>query len=124
MDQNWVDYQAGNLLTAGQLNEFETWQLYVDQEISDAVLLVDGATIRTVMGEAPITIDASNTKNLIISIDETQSFDDPNLLISDTAVMSEKAIDAAFGQIVGTGDNFPPPGYQGKVGKIKIDPLG
>ena len=28
MDDNWVDYQSGNLLTAGQLNEFETWQLY------------------------------------------------------------------------------------------------
>ena len=31
MDANWVDYQSGNLLTAGQLNEFETWQLYIDQ---------------------------------------------------------------------------------------------
>ena len=27
MDANWVDYQSGNLLTAGQLNDFETWQL-------------------------------------------------------------------------------------------------
>ena len=35
LDDNWVDYQSGNLLTAGQLNEFETWQLYIDQELFD-----------------------------------------------------------------------------------------
>ena len=37
MDSNWVDYQSGNLLTADQLNAFETWQLYVDQELADKV---------------------------------------------------------------------------------------
>ena len=29
--------QVGSLLTAGQLNEFETWQLYIDRELSDLV---------------------------------------------------------------------------------------
>ena len=37
MDEDWIVFQVGNLLTAGQLNEFETWQLYIDQELSDLV---------------------------------------------------------------------------------------
>lgn len=37
MDEDWIVFQVGSLLTAGQLNEFETWQLYVDQELSDLV---------------------------------------------------------------------------------------
>ena len=35
MDEDWIVFQTGNLLTAGQLNEFETWQLYIDQELAD-----------------------------------------------------------------------------------------
>ena len=37
MDEDWIVFQVGSLLTAGQLNEFETWQLYIDQELSDLV---------------------------------------------------------------------------------------
>lgn len=37
MDEDWIDFQAGSLLTAAHLNEFETWQLYIDQEIADSV---------------------------------------------------------------------------------------
>ena len=35
MDEDWIVFQVGSLLTAGQLNEFETWQLYIDQELAD-----------------------------------------------------------------------------------------
>ena len=44
MDDNWVDYQSGNLLTAGQLNEFESWLIYIDQELADRDAFVDGST--------------------------------------------------------------------------------
>ncbi|BAQ94497.1 hypothetical protein HOQ57_gp27 [uncultured phage_MedDCM-OCT-S39-C11] len=37
MDEDWIVFQSGNLLTAGQLNEFETWQLYIDQELADSI---------------------------------------------------------------------------------------
>ena len=37
IDEDWIDFQAGSLLTAGQLNEAETFSLYCDQEIVDGV---------------------------------------------------------------------------------------
>ena len=37
IDQDWIDFQAGSLLTAGQLNEAETFSLYCDQEIVDGI---------------------------------------------------------------------------------------
>ena len=37
IDEDWVDFQSGSLLTAGQLNEAETFSLYCDQEIADSV---------------------------------------------------------------------------------------
>ena len=37
IDKDWIDFQAGSLLTAGQLNEAETFSLYCDQEIVDGI---------------------------------------------------------------------------------------
>ena len=37
IDEDWVDFQAGSLLTAGQLNDAETFSLYCDQELADDV---------------------------------------------------------------------------------------
>ena len=37
IDKDWVDFQAGSLLTAGQLNDAETFSLYCDQELGDEV---------------------------------------------------------------------------------------
>ena len=128
MDANWVDYQSGNLLTAGQLNEFETWQLYIDQELEDSKATIDGtvtgSAVKSVTSTAPITVDNTNAQTPVIGIAETKAADDPNLLVSDTDVMSEKAIDGAFSQLIGDGANFPPTGYTGKVGKIRIDNTG
>ena len=31
MDDDYIDFQAGSLLTAAELNLFDTWQLYIDQ---------------------------------------------------------------------------------------------
>lgn len=37
INKDWVDFQAGSLLTAGQLNDAETFSLYCDQELTDEV---------------------------------------------------------------------------------------
>ena len=115
MDDNWVDYQSGNLLTAGQLNEFESWQLYIDQELADQA----SNSPQVIAGVEPIQVDSTNTRVPVVSIDETDSTGDPNQLTSDTKVMSEKAIDEAFCQYVGTG-----PAEGKKVGQVRIDPTG
>ena len=120
MDANWVDYQSGNLLTAGQLNEFETWQLYIDQELEDSKASIDGivpgAAVKQVTGIEPIEVDNTNPQTPVVGIDETDSTGDPNALTSDTRVMSEKAIDEAFKQYVGTS-----PATGNKLGQIRID---
>ena len=35
--KDYIEFQDGDLLTAGQLNDFDDWQLYIDQEILDRV---------------------------------------------------------------------------------------
>lgn len=35
MEDDYIDFQAGSLLTAYELNLFDTWQLYIDQELYD-----------------------------------------------------------------------------------------
>ena len=37
LSQDFIKFEDGNLLTAGQLNDFDDWQLYIDQEIADRV---------------------------------------------------------------------------------------
>ena len=38
IDEDWVDFQSGSLLTAEQLNEAETFSLYCDQELADGIV--------------------------------------------------------------------------------------
>ena len=104
MDENWVDYQSGNLLTAGQLNEFESWQLYIDQELAvrSATLTAASRAVLSSRSQLSQWVDSSDPQLPVISIDETDSTGDPNALTSDTRVMSEKAIDQAFKQHLGT----------------------
>ena len=35
--KDYIEFQDGDLLTAGQLNDFDDWQLYIDQELADRV---------------------------------------------------------------------------------------
>ena len=37
LSEDFIRFEDGNLLTAGQLNDFDDWQLYIDQEILDRV---------------------------------------------------------------------------------------
>ena len=128
MDDDYIDFQAGSLLTAAELNLFDTWQLYIDQELDDSKASIDGtvegAAVKQVTGTAPILVDNTNSQTPVVGIDQTYVTGDPNALVSDTKVMSEKAIDAAFSQIVGADPGYPAPGYTGKVGRLRIDNTG
>jgi hypothetical protein len=126
MDDDYIDFQAGSLLTAAELNLFDTWQLYIDQELDDSKAGIDGtvpgAAVKSVTGLIPIVVENTDPQQPVVAIEETFSIDDPNSLTSDTKVMSEKAIDAAFSQVIGTGADYPAPGYTGKVGRLRINP--
>ena len=37
LTQDYIQFQDGDLLTATQLNDFDDWQLFIDQEIADRV---------------------------------------------------------------------------------------
>ena len=123
MEDDYIDFQAGSLLTANQLNTFDTWQLYIDQELDDGKASIDGTTpgaaVKQVTGTEPILVDNTNPQAPVVGIDESNSTANPNALTSDTRVMSEKAIDSAFKQLIGTG---PATGL--KVGQLRIDDTG
>ena len=128
MDDDYIDFQAGSLLTAAELNLFDTWQLYIDQELDDGKAGIDGtvpgAAVKQVTGLEPIEVVNTDPQQPVVAIDQTYVTGDPNALVSDTKVMSEKAIDAAFSQIVGADPGYPAPGYTGKVGRLRIDNTG
>ena len=123
MDDDYIDFQAGSLLTAAELNLFDTWQLYIDQELEDGKASIDGtvpgAAVKSVTGVEPILVDNSNPQTPVVDIDQTDSTGDSNALTSDTRVMSEKAIDEAFKQYIGTA-----PTTGEKIGQLRIDPSG
>jgi len=123
LDDDYIDFQAGSLLTAAELNLFDTWQLYIDQELADQIGDIDGRSpgnaVKSVTGTAPIQVDNTNSQTPVVGIDQSDSTADPNALTSDTRVMSEKAIDDAFKQHVGTG-----PATGVKVGQLRIDDTG
>lgn len=72
MDDDYIDFQAGSLLTAEELNLFNLWQLYVDQELSDKtssisaglpdsyvtqIVAGDNITLSPVDGKGVVTIN-------------------------------------------------------------------
>lgn len=130
MDANWVDYQSGNLLTAGQLNDFETWQLYVDQEIFDQVGAlvaylatldgdIQGPAIKLINAIAPLAIEYEPSPQMpTLTIEQIKANGDLNALTSDNAVLSDLAADEAFAQAVGAVADAK------KVGKLRIDDTG
>ena len=64
----------------------------------------------------PVQVDNTDKQKPEIFVEQSKSTDDPNALTSDTKLMSEKAIDSAFKQHVGTG-----PASGTKVGQLRID---
>ena len=119
-DEQIVDWQDGSYIVAEDLNTSDKQWLYNLQELTDLATNLDGTVsgeaIKSISGTAPVEIDNTNNQTPVISVDETQSTDDPNDLTSDTTLMSELAIDSAFRQHVGTA-----PATGNKVGQIRID---
>lgn len=115
-----VQWADGSYIVAEDLNESDLQWLYNIQELQDEIGLLDGTVngeaLKEIQGAAPIMVDASvDNQRPVVSIDETKEADNLDALTSDTKVLSGKAIDAGFKQIVGA----PPAGR--KVGQINID---
>ena len=123
LSAQWVTFSDGSVLTSNQLNQAELFSLYCDQELEDGKAGVDGTVpgeaVKSVTGTAPILVDNTDNQTPVIDIDETDSTGDSNALTSDTRVMSEKAIDDAFRQYIGTS-----PTTGEKVGQLRIDDTG
>ena len=130
-----VQWQNGSYIVAEDLNESDLQWLYNIQELydndealSDRIDDLNGGTsgpaVKKITGTVPIQVDSTKAQEPDISIDQIKASDDPNLLISDTDVMSAQAIDGAFSQIVGDGSSYPPAGYTGKLGKLRVDNSG
>lgn len=125
-NQQLVQWADGSYIVAEDLNESDLQWLYNIQELEDQISTIDGTVIgeavKQVTGVDPIEVDNTDDQKPVVGIDQTYVLDDPNSLVSDTKVMSEKAIDAAFSQVIGTGADYPAPGYTGKVGRLRINP--
>ena len=125
-NEQLVQWADGSYIIADDLNESDLQWLYNIQELEDQISTIDGTVIgeavKQVTGVEPIQVDNTDDQKPVVGIDQTYVLDDPNSLVSDTKVMSEKAIDAAFSQVIGTGADYPAPGYTGKVGRLRINP--
>ena len=118
-----VQWADGSYIVAEDLNESDLQWLYNIQELEDQVSdldgTVEGEAVKSISGVEPIQVDTTDNQTPVISIDETDSDDNPNQLTSDTRVMSEKAVDDAFKQHIGTS-----PTTGNKLGQIRIDDTG
>ena len=76
MDDDYIDFQAGSLLTAGQLNEFETWQLYIDQELADSTAnlasSIPGSVVSQIVAGSNVSISPASGKG-VVTISSTGS---------------------------------------------------
>ena len=128
IDLQIVQWKDGSYIIAEDLNTSDKQWLYNLQELEDHIDQLNGSSsgpaVKKITGTVPIQVDSTSAQEPDISIDQVKAADDPNLLISDTDVMSAQAIDGAFSQIVGDGSSYPPPGFTGKVGKLRVDPSG
>ena len=119
-DQQLVQWADGSYIVADDLNESDKQWLYNIQELQDQVNTLAGsggtAVLGITSGGLPVEVDNTDKQKPEISVEQSKSTDDPNALTSDTKLMSEKAIDSAFKQHVGTG-----PASATKVGQLRID---
>jgi hypothetical protein len=120
-DKQIVQWADGSYIVAEDLNESDKQWLYNIQELEDQITTLAGGGGGTAVLEVnskglPVQVDNTDKQKPEISVEQSKSTDDPNALTSDTRLMSEKAIDSAFKQHVGTG-----PASATKVGQLRID---
>jgi hypothetical protein len=127
-DQQIIQWNDASYIVADDLNTSDKQWLYGLQELEDQVSGLNGGStgpaVKGVTGIAPVQVDNTDQQNPEISVDQINSTANPNTaLTSDTDLLSAKAIDAFYSQIVGSGAGYPT-GSVGKDGKLRIDPSG
>jgi hypothetical protein len=127
-DQQLVPWTDGSYLLSEDLNTSDLQWLYGLQELEDQITELNGsgagAAVKGVTGAAPVQVDEADKQNPVVSVDQLDSTANPNTaLTSDTDLLSAKAVDAFYSQIVGSGAGYPA-GSVGKDGKLRIDPSG
>ena len=69
MEDDYIDFQAGSLLTAGELNTFDTWQLYIDQELEDKTSNISntlpGSYVTQLIAGSNITLSPADGKGVV-----------------------------------------------------------
>ena len=69
MDDDYIDFQAGSLLTADELNTFDTWQLYIDQELADKTSNISsglpGSYVTQLVAGSNITLSPVDGKGVV-----------------------------------------------------------
>ena len=127
-DQQLVPWTDGSYLLSEDLNTSDLQWLYGLQELEDQITELNGsgagAAVKGVTGVSPVQVNEADQQNPVISVDQLDSTANPNTaLTSDTDLLSAKAVDAFYSQIVGSGAGYPA-GSVGKDGKLRIDPSG
>ena len=120
-----INFNAGNLLTADQLNEFERWQLFIDQEILDQLGNIDAGVI----GLDDTDDLPEGTVNLYYTDARVENWINTNL--SDTDDLAEGTgnlyyTDARVQAVIDSGGYITDPGVASIVAgtNISIDPAG
>lgn len=127
-DQQLVPWTDGSYLLSEDLNTSDLQWLYGLQELEDQITELNGsgagAAVKGVTGVSPVQVNQADQQNPVVSVDQLDSTANPNTaLTSDTDLLSAKAVDAFYSQIVGSGAGYPA-GSVGKDGKLRIDPSG
>lgn len=81
MDDDYIDFQAGSLLTAAELNLFDTWQLYIDQELEDKTSNISstlpGSYVTQLVAGSNITLSPADGKGVVTINGEAGGGDSP-----------------------------------------------
>ena len=133
VDNRFVDFANGSLLTAAQLDQAEDYSRYCDQELIDEVTAidgnVDGSAVKQIFGTLPVEIDDTDPQRPVINlsqITQAEAEADPQnpTWSTDEKVATPGAIDRLYRQLVGDGAGFPGSGNKGKLGQLRIDTSG
>ena len=127
-DDQIVQWADGTYIIAEDLNTSDKQWLYNLQEVDDKLGVLDGTVegeaVKEITGVKPIQVDGSEDQKPELSVDYADTSKDPNTLDADDELISQKAADAAFSQVVGDGSAYPGSGKTGKKGKLRIDDTG
>jgi hypothetical protein len=117
-----VEWDDGSYLIAEDLNTSDLQWLYLIQEKSDWLTLLEDKKVAAIQADAPITVDNSDPLHPTIGADlitTSEAEEDPDVS-GDTQLLTPGATDRIYANIVGTGADYPGTGNAGKHGKIRL----